>query len=177
MRKNIFQAFLLCAIILVNSAASYAAGIEAIGWKARVVKVADGDTVTVVFDGLKPDFCSDKERVRLIGINSTEMNFGKNIPPEQYAEKAKEYAEKTLLGKDVILSFDSVSDHKDRYGRLLCYVWIDGKLFNEMIVRDGLAYYYNKFQFEGRFMKRINTAQRSAQFDKVGLWSGKGRYF
>lgn len=171
MSKNLFHSLFFSVIILLNSAAVFAAGIEAVGWKAHVVKVADGDTVTVVFNGLKPDFCGSKERVRLIGINSTEMNFGKSLSPERFAEKAKEYAEEKLLDRDVILSFDSVSDNKDRYGRLLCYVWIDGKLFNEMIVRDGLAYYYNRFSFEGKYMRRINFAQRSAQLDEVGLWS------
>lgn len=166
-----FKFFVACIMLQVLCFFTFSSGMNVVGWKAHVVKVADGDTVTVVFSDAKPDFCKDRERVRLIGINSTEMNFGKKMSPEAYAQEAKDYAEKYLLDKDVVLSFDSISDTKDRYGRLLCYVWVNGKLFNEMIVREGLAYYYNKFQFDGKYMMLLNSAQRSAKFDRLNLWS------
>ena len=79
--------------------------------KVFVSYVVDGDTIRV-------DINKSNVSVRLIGIDCTEFSD----PREQvYAEESFEYTKKRLLNKEVWLEFDV--QRKDRYGRLLAYVW------------------------------------------------------
>ena len=72
-----------------------------------------------------------------------------------------------MLGKDVTLEIDE--EKYDPYGRLLAYVFIDGKFVNEELVREGLARSF----FIGpnrKYEQRIYKAQKEAQKNKKGIW-------
>ena len=88
--------------------------------KVFVSYVVDGDTIRV-------DINKSNVSVRLIGIDCPELSD----PREQvYAEESFEYTKKKLLNKEVWLEFDV--QRKDRYGRLLAYVWLQSpNRFNE----------------------------------------------
>jgi len=108
--------------------------------KGRVVWVHDGDTVTVRLG-------DRKEKVRLIGIDTPELNDRR---PEwrERAHQAKDYAIARLKGKTVVLEADPIVDDRDKYGRLLRYVvLLDGTNFNEEMVRKGYARVYRRFPF------------------------------
>lgn len=91
--------------------------------KNIVVNVIDGDTIML----------ENGEVVRLLGINAPEK--------EQYLyEKAKSELNYLLLNKSVILERDI--QNKDKYGRLLRYVFIDGRNINVEMIRNGLALVY-----------------------------------
>ena len=97
---------------------------------AEVKRTVDGDTLAVVVDGVEA-------HVRLIGIDAPESvhpDPRRNTPA---GKKASQYTDGHLTGKTVQLEFDE--EVKDKYDRLLAYVWCDGKLYNEQIVRDGYA--------------------------------------
>jgi len=132
--------------------------------KARVVKIIDGDTIIVKFEG-------GERSVRLLGIDSPEL--GKDgSPPEYAAHEAKKFLEKLILGKKVRLRFDL--EREDRYGRLLCYVYSsDGTLVNELLVREGLALVISGFSF--RLKNRFREAQDEARKNKRGMFSLGGR--
>ncbi len=85
--------------------------------------------VTNVVDGGTFD-CEPLGRVRPILIDSLEVG-------EPGAEAATQYTTETLLGETVELERD-VSD-RGPYGRLLRYVWLDGRLWNAEIVAAGHA--------------------------------------
>ena len=91
--------------------------------KANVSRVVDGDTIVV--DG--------GERVRYIGIDTPEIGDD----PEAFGREATEVNRKLLEGGEVLLVKD-VSE-RDRFGRLLRYVYADGILVNAEIVREGYA--------------------------------------
>jgi len=110
---------------------------------ARVSKVIDGDTIMI--DGYD-------EHIRVIGINTPEFKYKKDgtIDEEKSdpgAMEAKEFAERTLNGREIVLTVDALnlaSKNRGAYGRPLMYVDIidqegTNKDFGEEILRAGLA--------------------------------------
>src|SRR6476646_5303985 len=79
----------------------------------RVVRIADGDTVTVLVSG-------NQVRVRLFGIDAPERG-------QDYSRKSREALAELVFGKDVRV----VVYGKDRYGRTVGDVYIGGTLVNE----------------------------------------------
>lgn len=117
--------------------------------------VLDGDTIQL----------SDGERVRLAGINTPEAG-------EKCYEEAKNALEGLLLGKNVRLEPD-VED-KDRYGRLLRYVYIDmggQELFvNSWLVSNGYAISY-PVEPDTKYQDGLNHNEEIAKINKEGcLW-------
>ncbi len=121
---------------------------------ARVVAVVDGDTIRVTLDGRV-------ERLRLIGINAPEEG-------ECYAEEAKGRLAELVGDRTVQLTSD-VSD-RDRYGRLLRYVWVDGVLVNEVLVREGFAI-ARRYEPDTALQDRLEAAEAAAVADGAGLWA------
>lgn len=97
----------------------------------RVLYVIDGDTIDV----MKED--GTEIRVRLIGIDAPESaNHDESLNTEE-GRKSHEFARSALEGKKVGLEYDEVRE--DKYGRTLAYVWLDGKLFNGLMLEEGYA--------------------------------------
>lgn len=92
-----------------------------------VVSVVDGDT----FD-ISPAV-RGMDRVRMIGVDTPEVYGG----TEPCGPEASEYTTRHLEGRRVTLGVGE--DPKDPYGRLLAWVWLDGQMFNKMLVLAGLA--------------------------------------
>ena len=62
-----------------------------------------------------------------------------------------------------------VSD-RDRYGRLLRYVWVDGELFNQQLIEKGLAR-VAIYQPDVKYIDQFRTIQQKAQQEGIGIWS------
>ena len=77
---------------------------------------------------------------------------------------------KTLLKKGDTVSLELDVQHRDRYGRLLAYIFLsDRKMLNEIIVKQGYASvmtYPHNVKYKDKFIK----AYRDARKDKLGLW-------
>lgn len=139
---------------------------------AKIVRIVDGDTIIVSFEG-------KEEKVRLIGVNtpeSVDLPAGKAGPRrkiECFGKEAKEYVTNLLSGKSVSLQADVTQQDRDRYGRLLRYVFFaDGRLVNQLIIQEGYAYEYTydlPYQYQSEFKKAEGEAQASGR----GLW-GRG---
>jgi endonuclease YncB( thermonuclease family) len=100
--------------------------------EAVVSKVIDGDTIEITSPytiGFGNDKTSYKE-VRYLGINSPEVG----APNFQEAKIANE---RLVLGKKVTLEYDTPQN--DKYGRILAWVWLDGKLISREMINTGLA--------------------------------------
>ncbi len=124
-----------------------------------VVEVVDGDTIRVDLDG-------QETAVRLIGIDTPERD-GPYTSRECYGEEASGFTHDSLAGRTVELDFDV--ERTDRYGRTLAYVWLDGALFNERLVRSGYAV-VTTFPPNVRYVGRFTAAQRRARDEQRGLW-------
>jgi micrococcal nuclease len=139
---------------------------EILGQPVEVVKNYDGDTITVHIPGHKPY----KERVRLIGIDTPEKNQG------QWGRKATLYTRYTLKDRKVYLEPDV--QERDKYGRLLAYVWVerdDGRLamLNELLVREGLATILT-IPPNTKYVDRFKVANRVARENEAGFWAEGG---
>ena len=64
-----------------------------------------------------------------------------------------------------------IGTHKDKYQRDLIYVWIDGQLVQEILVRDGLAQVAYVYPPNTRYLNYLEASQKEAKEAKVGLWS------
>jgi len=127
-----------------------------------VVSVVDGDTVKVRMGGRV-------ESVRLIGIDAPETNApgraGQCFGPESSA-KAREL----LAGKVVRLEFDESQSRRDRYERLLAYVWVDDVLVNERMIRQGYAREFT-YNTPYRYQAAFQAAEQDARAAGRGLWA------
>lgn len=128
----------------------------------RVVHVADGDTVTL----------ENGEKVRYIGIDAPELH---ETPAKStcFGQEAKKLNEDLVLGRDVRLEADRTN--RDRYGRLLRYVYVkDGnggeQLVNEILVQEGAAKSY-AYKPDVAKQATFDQAQTVAQANHVGLWA------
>ena len=122
----------------------------------------DGDTIGVEMAG-------KLEKVRLIGVDTPETHKP-NTPVQCYGPEASEYTKSHLLGTAVRLEADYTNDNRDRYGRLLRYVYTsDGTLWNQKLIQEGYGFAYISFQFTKKV--EFMTDQFNAAREKKGLWS------
>lgn len=172
-RKTAFL-FLFLAVLLSGRELLFAAGkkpsraVYAKQYEVRVIKVVDGDTVDVAFLGETPPECdSSCQRIRLIGVDTPE--YYKKVR-QPYADEAKAYTG-SCLGTDMLLQLDWDTSYKDRYGRLLAYLYAeDGSMLNYELVRNGFGCYYGKFKFNRQNMASFCQAEEYAREHRLGLW-------
>ena len=128
-----------------------------------VTAVSDGDTIKVLVDG-------KTETVRLIGVDTPETKDPRKAV-QCYGAEAGAYTKTTLLGKIVSLAQDDSQQNRDKYGRLLRYVFLeDGTNFNEQLIRAGYAYEYT-YRTPYQYQSVFKQAQQEAKTNSVGLWS------
>lgn len=118
----------------------------------RVLEVIDGDTVRL----------ETGESVRYIGIDSPERG-------KCFYFEAKKANKELVEGKEVVLVKDITE--KDRFGRLLRYVFLDGQLVNEVLIAGGFAksYYYPP---DLAYYEKFAQTQNQAKEQNLGLWGG-----
>ncbi len=128
----------------------------------RVVKVVDGDTIDVLIN-------NKVERLRLIGINTPETVDSRKLV-ECFGKEASDKAKSLLSGKQVSLKNDSSQSDRDKYGRLLRYVFLeDGTNFNLLMIKEGYAYEYT-YRVPYQYQLEFKQAQQEAMSKKFGLW-------
>ena len=127
------------------------AALAALGsrFSARVVSVADGDTLDVVAPGDR------RVRIRLEGIDSPERG-------EPFSNVARNLTRQLAFDKTVQVKVHDV----DRYGRLVARVTSQGKDVSLELVRAGLATHYTVFSFD----PKLEAAQRLALQERRGMW-------
>jgi micrococcal nuclease len=131
------------------------------GVQAEVTRIVDGDTIHVDLDGTD-------ETVRYIGVDTPE-SVKPGTPVECFAKKASAFNARLVEGEDVKLRFDV--ERRDRYGRLLAYVYRagDGLFVNAELVRRGYARTLT-VPPNVRFAERFARLQREAREARRGLW-------
>lgn len=129
------------------------------GEQGEVVLVVDGDTIDVRIAG-------KVERVRYIGIDTPET-VHPNKPVQCFGNEASAKNKELVLGKTVTLVRD-VTD-RDKYGRLLRYVYVGDMMVNEALVRGGYASVYT-YPPDVQYDARFREAQAVAREQGAGLW-------
>ena len=127
----------------------------------RCVRVVDGDTIKVKLG-------SRNETVRLIGVDTPET-VHPNKPVEYFGREASVFTKRLAQGQVVQLEHDADTTNRDRYGRLLRYVYLpDGRMLNAEIIAQGYGFAYTKYPFTR--MEKFRQLQREAREQGRGLW-------
>ena len=127
---------------------------------ARVLRVNDGDTITVLIDG-------HREKIRLIGIDAPE------IGQRPWGDRAKRHLEDILSSSPTVyVEYDI--EKRDKYGRLLGYLkTAGGRSVNAEMLKDGYAVLFT-FPPNVRHVDEFTAAQRYARERSLGIWSRDG---
>lgn len=147
---------ILCIAIPILLTLSAIAGLKF----HKAIRVIDGDTIKL----------ENGETVRYIGIDTPET-VHPNKPVQYYGKEASEYNRNLVEGKTVYLEYDV--QERDKYGRLLAYVFVDDIFVNARLVKEGYARvstYPPNVKYQDLFLK----LEREARENSRGLWS-KGK--
>lgn len=140
----------------INSVFAY----ESVKYKSCI----DGDTIKVTLKG-------EVYTVRMLAVNTPETGHMANTKKEYYGEEASEYTcQKIKNAKSIELEYDPKSDEYDKYGRLLAWVYVDGKLLQEDLVKNGyakVAYLYDDYKYADK-LKKI---QEEVSNSEIGVWN------
>jgi len=122
----------------------------------KVTKVIDGDTIEI----------EGGQKVRYIGVDTAEMD-DKDPVKLCYAQKAFEKNKELVEGKEIRLEKD-VSE-KDKYGRLLRYVYVGEIFVNDYLVRNGYA---NAVTYppDVKYQEQFRQAEEEAKNNNLGFW-------
>jgi endonuclease YncB( thermonuclease family) len=115
-----------------------------------VVGVHDGDTVTCLDDA------NQQQKVRLAEIDAPELG-------QDFGKVSRDALAEMVFGKTV----EVVDDGKDRYGRWIGHLIVDGQDANRQMVATGNAWHYATYSQDAS----LATLQQQAQSQKLGLWS------
>src|SRR5262249_36431064 len=121
----------------------------------RVVRIGDGDTITVLDAG------NTQHRIRLQGVDAPEshQNFGR---------QSKQNLSSLIFDRDVTVVYDK----SDQYGRLVGKILLDGKDINLEQVKAGMAWHYKEDEREQTLEDRelYARAEDEARRARRGLW-------
>jgi micrococcal nuclease len=155
MRRAVSLVLLLVlACLAVTAIATARAGVA-----GEVVKVVDGDTIHVRVAGRV-------EKVRYIGVNTPEVHHPSK-GEEPGGREAAALNRALVAGRQVRLELDV--QERDRYGRLLAYVWIGETMVNAELVRRGYAQVMT-IPPNVRHQEFLVKLQRDARQAERGLW-------
>ena len=121
-----------------------------------VTRIIDGDTVVLNIDGVD-------ESTRLIGINTPETRRA-----EFYAAEATAFARELLEGKEVRLEYGP--ERRDKFGRVLAYVYINNKDLSLLLAQAGMAEVYTVAPNDAR-APLYKAAVAGAKSTHKGMWS------
>lgn len=130
----------------------------------RVVKVVDGDTIKVSID-------NKIETIRMIGVDTPET-----VDPRRkvgcFGREASDFTKKTLSNQNVKLESDVLSGDRDKYQRLLRYVFLaDGQNFNQVLIENGYGHEYTYNSIPYKYQNIFKQAEIDARDNSRGLWA------
>ncbi len=139
----------LCFLVSVSIAAS------ADTLTGKVVKVADGDSITVL------DSTNTQRRIRFQGIDAPERG-------QPYGNASRKHLASLVAGKTVTVKWDK----RDRYRRIVGFVIVDGKDINLVQLKAGMAWFYRYYQRElsPEDRRLYADAENKARYERLGLW-------
>lgn len=127
-----------------------------------IARFVDGDTIDVNMNGAV-------ETVRMIGVDTPETHKP-NTPVQCFGPQAAEFTKSLIGANKVRLQADPLDTNRDRYGRLLRYVYLpDGRLIENELISNGYGFAYTQFPFEKT--TEFKAKEIVAKTAGKGLWS------
>ncbi|MFB2935954.1 thermonuclease family protein [Aerosakkonemataceae cyanobacterium BLCC-F154] len=120
-----------------------------------VERVINGQTLEV-------KLTDSNVRVQLIGVSAPDLR------QRPWGEIARERLQEMIAEKPVLLESDL--EPKDKFDRQLAYVWQDGKLLNEQLLKEGRALFRPR-SLNRKYDKRLEQAQEYARVMGLGIWN------
>jgi endonuclease YncB( thermonuclease family) len=148
LKRSLFAAFFL--LLSFN--------LQAATLQGKVVNVADGDTLTVLDDQ------KAQHKIRLQGIDAPEKS-------QPFGQKSKQSLSHLVHSQIVTVEFQK----KDKYGRTVGKVLLNGTDVCLEQIKLGMAWHYKQYQSEQPKEDRDIYAQAelTARTQAVGLWKDK----
>lgn len=135
-------------------------------YEVTLNKCVDGDTAKFTLEN------GEVYSTRFLAIDTPEtVHPTKGVEP--YGKEASEYTcNKLTNAKKIELEYDKAAGQKDKYDRLLAWVYVDGSLLQVNLIREGLAevaYLYGDY----KYVSLLQDEETIAKINKVGKWSEK----
>ena len=119
----------------------------------KVIKVYDGDTITILVDG-------EKEKIRFYGIDAPEKKQSHGI-------ESRDFVRSKIMGREVKVKVVNI----DRYGRKIGKIYYkNGRYLNLESVKGGYSWWY---EYYARNEHDLKSAQEQAKRSRKGLWREK----
>ena len=134
----------MCCLVACNRAEE--------GLIGRVVKVSDGDTITVL------DSSKTQHKIRLQGIDAPEKK-------QAFGNASRKFLAGLVANREVRVAWSK----RDRYQRILGTVFVEGKDANLEMLKAGMAWHYKKYDSTPAYAQ----AESEARAAKRGLWQEK----
>ncbi|WJV32409.1 thermonuclease family protein (plasmid) [Rossellomorea sp. AcN35-11] len=147
-------------------------------FSATVSHVTDGDTIKISPNDFEryvevAGLNSESEpTIRILNIDTPEVHGPKAV--QKFGPEASAYAKKTLSGQQVTIELSEKESPYDDYGRLLAYVWVGDTLYEEMIVREGLARVAYLYEPDTKYANHLRSVESEAEFNEINIWETDG---
>lgn len=127
---------------------------------ATVTEVIDGDTIKINLKG-------KEEKVRLILVDTPETKHP-NKPIQPFGKEASQFTKDQLEGKEI--EIEPGVQERDKYGRLLAYVYLNSKMFNKTLIEKGLAR-VTIYPPNTKYLDEFKSIETEAKKKGIGIWS------
>ena len=127
-----------------------------------LVRTIDGDTIKILYEGKEVN-------VRYLLIDTPETSHPK-LGKQPFGEAAKERNRQLVNSGELTIEFD-IGERTDKYGRLLAYVYVDGKSVQKSLLAEGLARVAYVYPPNTRHLTPFEEVQAIAKEKGLGIWS------
>src|SRR5699024_3411037 len=131
--------------------------------EVTVAKFVDGDTTRFYYNGEDVSF-------RYLLIDTPETKHPR-VGQQPFGPEASARTQELLSNASVIEVEHDIGEKVDKYDRHLAYIWADGVMVNEVLVREGLAQVNYVYPPNTRHVDRLKEAERLAKEEGLGIWS------
>ncbi|MGO5674836.1 endonuclease YokF [Bacillus subtilis] len=128
-------------------------------------RAVDGDTIKVTYNG-------NVDTVRYLLVDTPETKKP-NSCVQPYGEDASKRNKELVNSGKLQLEFDK-GDRRDKYGRLLAYVYVDGKSVQETLLKEGLARVAYVYEPNTKYIDQFKKDEQEAKSEKLSIWSKNG---
>lgn len=128
------------------------------------IECIDGDTIRARLDG-------EMETIRFLAIDTPETKYSTKDKDEPYAVISSKYTCNRLTDSiNIEIEYDNKSNKRDKYGRVLGWIFVDDSLLQKELIKKGYAkvdYVYDKY----KYVDELKEEEQIAKKNKLGIWS------
>ncbi|MED4816387.1 thermonuclease family protein [Bacillus atrophaeus] len=125
-------------------------------------RAVDGDTIKIKYNG-------NVDTVRYLLVDTPESKKPDSCV-QPYGEDASKRNKELVSDGKLQMEFDK-GDHRDKYGRLLAYVYVDGKSVQETLLKEGLARVAYVYEPNTKYIDTYKEDEQEAKKKSLSIWS------